>query len=83
MEPTVDQFSTTTTIAIMTSTPPITHSNNIHAFSAVDSCLVFSYFDVYQETTVGSGDVSIRTLVPVDINVAPYRNTLVAKIFFH
>ena len=82
MASTVDEFSTTTTTAIMTSTPPITHSKNIHAISAVDGGPASSYFGVYQQTTFASGDVSIRTLAPAAINTDPYRKVLITKLFF-
>ena len=82
MASTVDEFSTTTTTAIMTSTPPITHSKNIHAISAVDSGPASSYFGVYQQTKFASGDVSIRTLAPAAINADPYHKALTTKLFF-
>ena len=83
MTSTADQFWTTTTSAIITSTPPITRSNNIHALSTVDDGPVSSYFGVYQQITVASGDVSIRTLVPAAISTAPDHNVLIVKRFFH
>ena len=54
---TADQFSTTITTPNMTSTPPITHSKDIHTISEVDGGQASSHFGVYQQTTVGSGDV--------------------------
>ena len=41
-----------------------------------------SPFDVYQQASVGSGNVTIRTLVPAPISAEPYRKTLIAKLFF-
>ena len=39
-------------------------------------------FGVYQLTTVGSSEATIRTLVPVSISALPYRKALIAKLFF-
>ena len=66
----------------MTFTHPITQSHDIHAITTVNGGLASSYFGVYQQTTVGSGAVSIRTLVPAAISAAPYRKALIAKLFF-
>ena len=41
-----------------------------------------SHFGIYQQTSVGSGDVTTRTLVPVAISAEPYRKALIAKLFF-
>ena len=41
-----------------------------------------SHFGVYQQTSVGTGDVTIRTLIPVAISAEPYRKALIAKLFF-
>ena len=41
-----------------------------------------SHFDVYQQASVGSGNVTTRTLVPAPISADPYRKTLIAKLFF-
>ena len=40
-----------------------------------------SHFGVYQKTSVGTGDVTIRTLIPVAISAEPYRKALIAKLF--
>ena len=40
-------------------------------------------FGVYRQTLVGLSELSIRTLVPVPISAEPYRNALIAKLFFH
>ena len=66
----------------MTFTHLITHLYNIHVISTVNDGLASSYFGVYQQTTVGSGDGSIRTLIPAAISAAPYRKALIAKLFF-
>ena len=39
-------------------------------------------FGVFQLTTVGASDATIRTLVPVSISVFPYRKVLIATLFF-
>ena len=41
-----------------------------------------SHFGIYQQTSVGSGDVTTRTLVPVAISAEPYRKALIAKLLF-
>ena len=66
----------------MTSTPPITRSNNTYAILAVDGGPESSYFGVHQQTTVGSGNVSIQTLVPASISAAPYRKALIVNLLF-
>ena len=66
----------------MTFPTPTTLLNNIRSPSVVDGVPQSSHFGVYQQTAVGTGDVSIRTLVPAAISAAPYRNALIAKLFF-
>ena len=44
---------------------------NIHSISADDGGPASSHFGVYQQTTVGSSDDSIWTLVQVAISAAP------------
>ena len=39
-------------------------------------------FGVYQLTTFGASDETIRTLAFVRISVLPYRKVLIAKFFF-
>ena len=80
---TADRKSTTTTIVNMTSITPTTLLNNIHTPSAVNGVPEFSHFGVYQQTAVGAGDVSIRTLIPAAISAAPYRKVLIVKLLFH
>ena len=41
-----------------------------------------SHFGVYQQTSVGTSDVTMRTLVPSAIGAEPYRKELIAKLFF-
>ena len=82
MAPTADQNSTTTTTANMTSITQTTLLSNIHTPSTVDGVQESSHLGVYQQTDVGAGDVSIRTLTPAAISAAPYRKALIAKIFF-
>ena len=40
-------------------------------------------FGVYIQTPVGLSEFSIRTLVSVPISAEPYRQALIAKLFFH
>ena len=39
-------------------------------------------FGIYQQTSVGSGDVTIRTLVPAAFSTEPYHSALIAKLVF-
>ena len=41
-----------------------------------------SHFGIYQQTSAGSGDVTIRTLVLVAISAEPYRKALIIKLLF-
>ena len=76
---------------------PITHPINIFALNSTTSNnrrnnnfplptsiggSDSSHFGVYQQTSVGSGDVTIRTLAIAPISAEPYRKVLIAKIFF-
>ena len=67
----------------MSSTSPPTLPKNIHSNSAVDSGPASSHFRVYQQTTVGSTDISIQIFIPATISAPPYYKTLIAKTFFH
>ena len=50
--------------------------------SFVTASFAFSYtFEVYQQTTVGASDITIRTIYFITINATPYCNTLIIKIF--
>ena len=57
-------------------------SHNYSSLTASTGGPSTSYFGVYQQTSVGTGDVTIRTLVPVAISPEPYRKPLIAKLCF-
>ena len=74
-----------------TLTPPnltnltMSSSHTNHNYSSLTDFtggLSTSHFGVYQQTSVGTGDVTIRTLVPAAISAEPYRKALIAKLFF-
>ena len=77
MVPTVVIIQPVTTIT--TSTVSSTLSNNSLSLSARKISPNASPLGVYQQTSVGSGDVSIRTLVPTAISAEPYRKALIIK----
>ena len=41
-----------------------------------------SFFGAFQQMTVGSSNVTIRTIVPLSISAEPYRKAIVAILFF-
>lgn len=76
---------------------PITHTINAFAMSSTTSNnrsynnlplsasiggSDFSHFGVYRQTSVGSNDVTIRSLVPTPISVELYLKALIANLFF-
>ena len=71
------------TNTIMTSTNNTLHNNNITNLGGESGGSSFANLGVYQQTPVGLGKLSIRTLVPDAISVEPYRKALIAKLFFH
>ena len=71
---------TTTT---MTSTNTIHPNNNITNLGGGSGGSGSANFGVYQQTSVGLSELSIRTLVPDAISAEPYRKALIAKLFFH
>ena len=72
----------TTTKTIMNSTAPNTITNNALSLSNRINGSTSSHFGVYQQTLVGTSDVSIRTLVSAAISATPHRKALIAKLFF-
>ena len=79
MAPTADQeLSTTTTTDTMNTT-----NNTISAYIANTSVAnPDSFFGAYQDTAVGSSELSIRTIVPPSISSEPYRKAIIAILFF-
>ena len=57
-------------------------SNNYSSLTASTGGPRTSHLGNYQQTSVGTGDVTIRTLVPSAINAEPYRKALITKLFF-
>ena len=83
MVPIADQFSTTTTTkttttTIMASTLRL-HTQVTFMQSRKLMAAQHLLISVYQQTTIGSSDVLIQTLVPVAISTAPYRKALITK----
>ena len=72
----------TTTKTIMNSTAPNTITNNALSLSNRINGSTSSHFGVYQQTLVGTSDVSIRTLLSAAISATPHRKALIAKLFF-
>ena len=82
MAPTTVLIKPTTTKTIMNSFAPNTLTNNTLSLSNGINGPTSSYFGVYKQTSVGSGDVFVRKLVPAAISADTYRKALIAKIFF-
>ena len=72
----------TQTTLTMSSTNTDDRSNNYLSLTASTSGPRSSHFGIYQQTSVGSKEVTIRTLVPAVIFAEPYRKALIAKMFF-
>ena len=66
------------------STHPIMRSfySNQTSFSTTTPSAISHNFGVYQHTTVGANDVTIRNLVPVSINATTYYKVLISNIPF-
>ena len=79
--PTFDHTHTITTIT-MTSTTTDDRSNNCLSLPASTGGPGSSNLGIYQQTSFGSGDVTIRTLVPAAFSTEPYHSALIAKLFF-
>ena len=79
--PTFDHTHTTTTITV-TTTNTDNRSNNYFFLPASTGGPGSSNFGIYQQTSVGSGDVTIRTLVPAAFSTEPYHSALIAKLVF-
>ena len=71
-------FSNTTTNAMTTTT------NNTLSVYIANTCVVnsASFFGGFQQTTVGSNDVTIHTIVPPAISAEPYRKVMAIILFF-
>ena len=72
----------TQTTLTMSSTNTDDCSNNYLFLTASTGGPKSSYFGIYQQTSVGSSDVTIRTLVSAAISDEPYCKVLIAKLFF-
>ena len=69
---------TTTTIKMTTTT-----NNNLSVYIANTSVVNSVYFfGVFQDTVVGSSDLTIRTIVPPTISAEPYRKVMIAILFY-
>ena len=66
----------------MTSNINTPSNNNISTFTAGISGSALPNFGAYQQISVGLIEISIRILVPDAISADPYRNVLIAKLFF-
>ena len=58
-------------------------NTNVSPSSATSRATISSNFGVYQQTSIGSSDISIHTLVPDAISAEPYCQALIAKLFFY
>ena len=60
-----------------------TTNNNISACIANTSVVKSeSFFGAYQDTAVGSSELTIRTIVPPPIRSEPYRKSMIVILFF-
>ena len=83
MEPTAVIFLLpTTNTTIMTNMNTTLPQNNISTIIGGSGGSVASNFGIYQQTTVGLSELSIRTLVPDPISADPYRKTLIVRLLF-
>ena len=78
MTPTAVLFKLTFTTDAINTKPNNTLSTYTANSSAVNSV---SFFRKYQDIVVGC-DLTIRTIVPLDISTEPYRKVMVAILFF-
>ena len=69
----------TTTTTAMNITTNNTLSVYIANTSVVNSA---SFFESFQDTAIGSSDLTIRAIVPPDISAEPYRKAMIAILFF-
>ena len=58
-----------------------TTTTNVSPSSSTSCALISSNFGVYQQTYIGSRDISICTLVSEAISTEPYRKALITKLF--
>ena len=73
MTPTVVLIKITSTTTTMINNNPTTLTPNSSAPLASNSTVVSSHFGVYQQTMIGSSEISTHKLVPVSISTEPYR----------
>ena len=66
----------------MSSTTLNNRSNNFLPLSVSISGPDSSHFGTYQQTSVDSGNITIRALVPDPISVERYRKVLIVKFSF-
>ena len=60
-----------------------TTNNNLSTYIANTSVVnSVSFFGAFQDTAVGSSDLTIRTIVPPNISAEPYRKSMIAILFF-
>ena len=81
MAPTAVLIEITHKIITMNSNDPTTLTNNALSLSNGINGPTSFHIDVYQQTKIGSSEVSIRTLVPASISAEPYRKALITKFF--
>ena len=79
MAPTAVLISLPTTNKIMNSTT----TTNVSTSSVTSRATVSLDFGVYQQTSIGFSDISIRTLVLDAISAETYRKTLIVRPIFH
>ena len=82
MAPTAVLIEITPKITTMNSNDPTTLTNNALSLSNGINGPTSFHIDVYQQTKIGSSEVSIRTLVPASISAEPYRKALIGKMLF-
>ena len=79
MVPTVVLHKVTTTTTAMNTTTNNTLSTNTANNIVVNSA---SFFEAFQDTAVGSSELTIRTIALPDISAEPYRIVMIAILFF-
>ena len=79
MTPTSVLYQLTTTTTAMNTTTNNILSAYIDNTSVLNSA---SFFEVFQGTTIGSSELTIRTIVPPDISAELYRKAMIAILFF-
>ena len=80
--PTVVLTFLPTTHSTVTSNITTTNDNNVSNLTVCNSGATASNFDMYQQTSIDSNEISIRTLVLDAISTETYRKSLISKLFF-